>query len=151
MSRVRRPIACTLVGLCIAPIPALSQSDPFETAMQDALAEAGLAASLIRCTSLYRAFRIYAGEETDLGAAAAERETALAAASVVIWQSDTGSEDVEAAFGTIVPMVGDATILFLARMNENREADASVFDPGLETELAYCGTLHDEIATRGSE
>lgn len=119
--------------------------------MEDALSGAGLAAPLIRCTALFRAFRLHGGEGTPLGENAAAREADLAATSVAIWQSDTGTEEIEVAVETIVPMVGAATDLFLERMAANRDAGGGVFDPELETELVYCVALQDEIAAQGED
>jgi hypothetical protein len=140
-----------VLALGLTPGMALAQTDPFEAAMEEALTDAGTAGSLIRCTSLFRAFRLYAGEGTQVGATAAARETDLAVASVVIWQNDMGVTELDTAFEAIVPMVGDATDLYLARMSANRDAIDSVFDDTLETELTFCGTLHDEIAEQSSE
>jgi|GEM_PF-1829772 len=143
---------CALSAVtCLGLAPALAQPAPFEAAMEDALSGAGLAAPLIRCTALFRAVRLRAGEDSPLRATAATREADLAVTSVMIWQRDKGTEDVATAFDTIVPMVGAASDLFLARMAANREAGESVFDPALETELAYCATLQDEIAAQRGE
>jgi hypothetical protein len=114
--------------------------------MEAALTEAGRAASLLRCTALFRAFRLYAGESSEIGATAAARETDLAVAGVVIWQDETGETELDTALETIVPMVGAATDLFLARMSGNLDAGESVFDAGIETELVYCNALHGGIA-----
>lgn len=140
-----------LLILCLAPAASHAQTDPFDTAMEEALSDAGTASSLIRCTSLFRAFRIYAGEDTQVGATAAMRETDLAVASVVIWQNETGESELEAAFAVIVPMVGAATDLYLARMGDNQDALGTVFDDALETELTFCGTLHGEITAQTGE
>ena len=139
-----------IIGLILTTPPALAQTDAFESAMEDTLSDAGNAGSLIRCTALFRAFRIYAGEDTLVGATSAMRETDLAVTSVVIWQSDKGETDLDTAFEAIVPMVGAATDLFLGRMGANRDAGDSVFDDGIETELAYCSTLHDEIEAQSN-
>ncbi len=141
---------CAIAALpCLGLAPAHAQPAPFEAAMEDALSEAGLAAPLIRCTALFRAFRIHGGPGTPLGESAAAREADLAATGVAIWQSDTGTEDISAAVEAIVPMVGAAADLFLARMDDNWDTGGGVFDPELETELIYCVTLQDEIAARG--
>jgi len=137
--------------VCLGPAPASAQPAPFEAAMEEALSEAGLAAPLIRCTALFRAFRLHGGEGTPLGESAAAREADLAATSVAIWQSDTGTGGTEAAVEAIVPMVGAATDLFLARMGANLDAGGGVFDPDLETELVYCVALQDEIAAQGED
>jgi hypothetical protein len=129
--------------------PASAQPVPFEAAMEDALSGAGLAAPLIRCTALFRAFRLHGGAGTPLRESAAAREADLAATSIAIWQSDTGTGGTEAAVEAIVPMVGAATDLFLARMGANQQAVGGVLDPELETELVYCVTLQDEIAAQG--
>lgn len=140
------------LALCAATLAAPAQTDTFEDAMAQALSDAGAAQSLIRCTALFRAFRLYAGDDTELGATAALRETDLAVTGVVIWQRDPerdgGIDDLEAAFDAIVPMVGDATELYLARMRGNHEAGGSIFDDGLDSELTYCNTLHREIEAR---
>lgn len=134
--------------LCAAPLAAPAETDPFETEMAEALSGAGAAEPLIRCTALFRAFRLYAGEDTELGATAAARETDLAVTGVVIWQRDGRIADLEAAFGAIVPMVGAGTELYLARMRANHAAGGGVMDDGLDTELTYCNTLHREIEAR---
>ncbi len=148
-------------GLCAALSVSLATAAPaqpdapegetqaFAAAMQAALAEGGSASLLLRCTALFRAFRLYAGEGTEIAATAAEHETGLAVAAVVVWQDETGTEDLETAFEAIVPMVTDATDLFLARMSDNQDAAGRVFDDALEAELTYCDTLHDEIAQAG--
>lgn len=121
----------------------------FDRAMDAALFNAGSTASLLRCTGLFRAFRVYAGAASDVGREAALRETDLAVAAVVIWQAETGTRETEAAFEVIVPMVTDATDLFLARLSSNLDETGAVFDAALETELAYCNALHGEIAAGG--
>jgi len=138
--------------LAVLSEPSLAQTDTaFETEMREALDEAGTAGSLIRCTSLFRAFRLYAGDESEIGTTAAARETDLAVASVVIWQNETDTDDLETAFEAIVPMVGTATDLFVARMGANQDAQGSVFDAGIETELTFCNTLHSEMAEQTGE
>lgn len=119
--------------------------------MDAALFNAGSSAPLLRCTGLFRAFRLYAGDATELGRGAALRETDLAVAAVVVWQSETGTAETQSAFDVIVPMVTDATDLYLARMAENQDADGTIFDEDLDIELAYCDTLHSEIAARAGE
>lgn len=147
LTEARRASVLAVAAVVALAAPMSAQTDTaFETAMAEALDGAGQAASLLRCTALFRAFRLYAGDETELGATAASRETDLAVAGVVIWQNETGAGDLDTAFATIVPIVGDATDLFLARMVANQEDAGSVFDPGLEPELAFCDTLHGEIA-----
>jgi hypothetical protein len=152
--------AVTLCAVTIlaATAPLQAQTDApageataFSEAMDAALADGGSASSLLRCTALFRAFRLYAGEGTEVGMTAAEHETGLAVAAVVVWQDDTGTEDLEEAFEIIVPMVSEATDLFLARMSDNMDADDRVFDDALEAELTYCDTLHDEIAEASGE
>ena len=141
-----RPFATLVAALCLAAPPAAAQTGSFDTDMATALAGSGTATPLIRCTALFRAFRLLAGEGTELASAAAARETELAVASVSIWQANTGSGDLDAAFDAIVPIIGAATGLYLDRMRANQVAGGSVFDADLEPELAYCGALHDRIA-----
>lgn len=149
--------AALAAALAVAGLPAVSPAQdtapgtPFDAAMDAALVDAGNAASLLRCTGLFRAFRVFAGEDTELGRNAAERETDLAVTAVVVWQAETGTEETQAAFDVIVPMVTGATDLYLARMSETREAAGTVFDATLETELTFCDTLHGEIAARMEE
>jgi hypothetical protein len=151
MTRTLRLTLCAAALLVPTANPVPAQSDPFETAIETALAEAGVAAPILRCTAIFRAFRIYAGEDTDLGATAAEREGTMAAAGVIIWQNDTGTEDLEAAFEAIVPMIGAGTELYLRRMSANQETEGTVFDLDLETDLTYCVTLYQEIESRTAE
>jgi hypothetical protein len=142
-------LLCTAFGALLALSPGRSDAqapDGFDGAMEATLAEAGAATPLLRCTALFRAFRLYAGEQSEIGRTAAEHETGLAVAGVVIWQDETGTGDLDAAFAAIVPMVGAATDLYLARMAGNQEARGIVFDDTLEEELAACDALHDEIA-----
>lgn len=127
------------------------ESEAFAESMERALAEAGSAAPLLRCTAFFRAFRLYAGEESEVGATALEHETDLAAAAVVVWQDEIGAENLNAAFETIVPVVGEATELFLARMADNQEERGIVFDDALEAELTYCDTLHAGVAEGDEE
>jgi hypothetical protein len=124
------------------------ETDDFAQAMESVLAEAGEARPLLRCTALYRAFRLYAGADSEIGATAAERETDLATTAAVIWQDETGTRDLSRAFEAIVPMMAEATELFLARMVDNAGPEGNVLDPALEADLAYCDALHDGI-TRG--
>jgi hypothetical protein len=141
------------LALCAAALFALpstaraqeSGGDLFDRAMNAALFQAGEAAPLMRCAAVFRAFRVYAGDTSEIGATAAERETDLAVTAVVVWQNETATADLQAAFAAIVPMVTDATDLFLARMVENHDDTGAVFDDALETELAYCNALHAEI------
>lgn len=123
----------------------------FAEAMEDALAEAGSAASLVRCTALFRAFRLYAGTGTEVGTTAAEHETGLAVAAAVVWQDEAGTAELETAFEAIVPMVSAATDLFLLRMSNNQDAGGNVLDEALQADITYCDTLHDEIAQAGRD
>ncbi|AHM05682.1 hypothetical protein roselon_03424 [Roseibacterium elongatum DSM 19469] len=149
------PLPLLRASLCAVflagPVTAQNMSVPptapdgFETAMEAALAEAGTGAQLVRCTALFRAFRLYAGDETDLGRMAAERETDMAVFSVMVWQDDTGSDDMDAAFATVVPWVTEATELYLDRMVDNQAALGTVFDPDLEANLGFCNALRDRL------
>ncbi|MCU4652899.1 hypothetical protein N8I71_08650 [Roseibacterium sp. SDUM158016] len=141
-----------------ATFPAAAQTDrppgeteAFAAAMAETLGGTGNAASLLRCTAVFRAFHLYAGTDTQVGATAAERETDMAVSGVVVWQDETGTDDLDAAFETVVPMVTAATELYLDRMVANAEAGDSVFDPDLEAELSYCSALHERIMDRDAE
>ncbi len=123
---------------------ALAQTDAFEAEMEALLTPAEDRASLLRCAALFRAFRLYAGEDTELGQAAQEREQDVVVFTTMIWQSDEGLE-MEAAMDQIVPLITDATELFITRMVENSETGGTVFDPELEDEVGYCNALRNTL------
>lgn len=131
----------------VAPGLAQPEGEPrwFTVQMEEVLAPAGSAASILRCTALFRAFRLYAGEGGEIGATAAQHETDLAVVAVVVWQEEMGEPETSAAFEVVVPVVTQATELYLARMIENQEEREIIFDPALESELTYCDTLHAEL------
>jgi hypothetical protein len=129
--------------------PPVAETDAFGQAMERVLADAGEAAPLLRCTALFRAFRLYAGADSEVGGIAAEHETDLATTAAVVWQDETGTSDLARAFEAIVPMMAEATELFLARMAENAEPEGNVLDPALEADLAWCDALHGEIVEGG--
>lgn len=129
--------------------PPEGETDAFAQAMDSVLAEAGEATPLLRCTALFRAFRLYAGADSEIGGIAAEHETDLATTAAVVWQDETGTPDLARAFEAIVPMMAEATELYLARMAENAEPEGNVLDPALEADLARCDALHGGIAEGG--
>ncbi|GAA5067314.1 hypothetical protein N0B44_02925 [Roseibacterium beibuensis] len=147
------PIRAALCALCLA-LPATAQEmseapaapEGFDEAMGAALAAAGAGETLVQCTALFRAFRLYAGEQTEVGRMAAERETDMAVFSVLVWQDETGSEDMEAAFEVVVPWVDAATELYLDRMTANQAEGGTVFDANLEGNLGFCNALRDRLA-----
>ena len=128
--------------LCGKPAPA--QSDAFGARMADALAPAGDRASLLRFTALFRAFRLYAGDDTEVGAIAANREGDLAVIAAIIWQGAENT-DMNGAIAAIVPLIDTATDLFVDRFIANDATTGNIFDSGLDAELAYCGTLGDGL------
>jgi hypothetical protein len=150
--------AATVAFWLMATAGAGAQTDPppgeteaFTAAMEEALSGTGNAAGLLRCTAVFRAFHVYAGPGTEVGETAAARETDMAVTAVVIWQSETGTEDLDSAFDAVVPMVTAATELYLDRMVDNAETGDSVFDPAIEADLAYCNALHGRIMDRDAE
>jgi hypothetical protein len=155
---VIRGTAAALALWLLATAAAEAQADPppgeteaFAAAMAVALEGTGSAASLLRCSALFRAFHVYAGPGTEVGETAAARETDMAVTAVVVWQNETGTDDLDIAFDAVVPVVTAATELYLDRMVENSETGDSVFDPALEAELAYCTALHARIMDRDEE
>lgn len=134
-----------------APELAAGPPEGFEDAMSAILAEAGMAHGLIRCAALFRAFRVYAGDLSEIGEMAAERETDMGVFSVIVWQNENGIEDNEEAFAAIVPIVEGATELFFGRMIENQRATGTVFDTDLEGNLGYCNALRDQLLAPAEE
>lgn len=135
------------LGLCASVLahPAPGQPER-DTAMADALSEAGAARPLLRCTALFRALRIHPASAEGTATGAARRETDLAATAAIIWQDETGIADPQAAFDAIVPMIGAASRLYGTRISENVDATGNQFDAALEEDLIYCDALHASLA-----
>lgn len=130
-----------ILALCVAAAPALAQPAGFEDRIGAALAGSGENAGLMRCAGLFRAFRLYAGDDSELGATAAEREGDFAVFAAISWQDETDNDDIDAALAFVVPYIDAGTDLYLERMIENHRATDTVFDDDLEESIAFCNAL----------
>ena len=140
-----RVFALTLAASLLAA-PAPAQPDALTPAMAEALAEAGTARPLLRCTALFRALRIHPASAAATASGAALRETELASTAAIVWQDETGISDTQTAFDALVPMIGAASRLYRARISRNVEATGGQFDAALRDDLIYCDALHAGIA-----
>lgn len=135
--------AMVALAIC-APDTAIAQPLLFEDRLETALAPAGDNASLIGCIALFRAFRLYAGDETEVGQTAALRENDLAVFATLVWQTEQNLGMDEAVLA-ILPLIETATELYLDRFVDNYETTGRVFDDNLDQRLAFCGILRDRL------
>jgi hypothetical protein len=145
---VKAAAAAVILGL--AGQAAAAQPASFAEAMHEALAEGGAATPWLRCAGLFRAFRLLAGRETELGAQALEAELDLAVVSAVLREDETGAAP-GTAMEEIVPLIGAAAELYLDRMVDNEAGAASVMDDGLRASLEVCATLRAEATAPPDE
>jgi hypothetical protein len=146
----RPPLRALTLSLCVgllAPAaPAQTEGEALDRAMADALAQAGAARPLLRCTGLFRALRLHPAAPDGSAAGAALREADLATTAAVIWQDEAGMAEIQAAFDAIVPMIGAASAVYQRRMSRNAETTGGIFDAELEDDLIYCDALHAGLA-----
>jgi hypothetical protein len=120
--------------------PAIAQDDAFRQQMDATLAPAGESAPFLRCTGFFQAFRALAGPETEVGAAALERELDMAVLSTILRQQETGAEE-GAVMDEIRPLIEAAAALYIDRIIANDAATGVVMDDGLTATLEACAEL----------
>ncbi|MCT4683274.1 MAG: hypothetical protein N4A39_06040 [Roseicyclus sp.] len=147
MTRAAALLVAALAASVSASVsaPVAAQLAGGAEAMDEVLAPTGAAAPLLRCAGLYRAFRLLAGEATEVGAEALEGEVALAFAAAARRESDTGASPA-AAMDQIAPVIAAVGQLYLDRMGAARAATGSVMDDGLEATLFACAELRAVLA-----
>lgn len=135
-----------LLALLSAPA-ALAQPAGFSDRMDEALAPVGDLAPFLRCTGVFQAFRLLAGEDTEVGAAALEREVDMALLSSLLRQRETDAGQ-DAVMEEIAPLIAAAAQLYLDRMVANENATGSVMDDGLAGTLQACASLRQDLTDR---
>lgn len=138
-----RRALCGVLGAALSTTAAMAQPEGFTERMDTALTPAGDLAPFLRCTGLYQAFRLLAGEDTEVGAEALEGEVDMAVVSSVLRQRETGASQ-EAVMQEITPLIAAAARLYLDRMVANDDATGSVMDDGLSDTLAACASLRQD-------
>lgn len=126
--------------LALSTAAATAQPEGFGARMDATLAPAGDVAPFLRCAGLFRAFRLLAGEDTETGADALDREVDLAVLASLLREAETGAGR-DAVMAEIVPLIAGAAELYLDRMVANDAATGRVLDDGLAGSLAVCAEL----------
>jgi hypothetical protein len=130
------------LALILIAGPALAQEDGFTARMDRALAPAGETAPFLRCSGFFRAFRVFAGPETDLGQVALQRELDLAVLSTILRQRETDADQAE-VMAEIAPLIEAVAALYTDRIVANDAETGAVMDDGLLATLEVCSDLRE--------
>lgn len=134
----------TMIAALCLPQTAWAQNTAPDEQLDTILAPASDRAPLVGCAALFRAFRLYAGEDTEVGQSATEREQDMIVFATLVWQASENLS-MDDALAAIIPILADATELYLDRFVENNETTGSVFGDNLEGRVTFCNALRDEL------